>query len=89
MGWDKICRRQTLSESFIEKHYKKMNWVNLSFHGHYSEKFINKHSDKFDLYILTFSLAASRRILSDDFINKYRKDMSPSVRKKLRRYQKL
>ena len=57
---------QKLSESFIEKHFDKVNWDNISMYQKLSKSFIEKHKDK-----VNWDYISIYQKLSEKFIEKY------------------
>lgn len=72
-AWINICLLQKLSEQFIKKHIKNIDWACISACQKLSEDFIIEYKDKVDWGGLSINQNFN---LSDDFIRQYRDNNS-------------
>ncbi len=71
IGFITLCRSQFLSDEFINRHIKEINWDNLSYNLEtYSINFIRKHAEKVSWHNASFSFNLSLEIL-EEFIEKW------------------
>ena len=64
--WTCISSNQKLSESFIDRHSKEVDWYFISIYQKLSEEFIEKHSKK-----VNWNMISQYQKLSEEFIEKY------------------
>jgi hypothetical protein len=70
LDWNSISRKP-LSEKFINKYYKHLNWRTIINDGHISLKLIDKYNDKITENAL-WTLLIMRKKLNIEFIKKYK-----------------
>lgn len=68
LSWNYLCKKQTMSEEFIEKHMNKlyMYWEHISQYQKLSEKFIEKYKDR----VVWFNIT-KYQTLSEPFIVRF------------------
>ena len=51
--WDTVCWRQSLSEDFMNRHYKNLNWEYVSRFQVFSTSFLSRFKCRLDLEVLS------------------------------------
>lgn len=70
LHFSNLCRKDKLSESFIENYQQKFNWRELCTYQRLKEEFIRKHINLIDQYDCWYELVMYQK-LSEKFIKDF------------------